>query len=129
MIWLGLVTNTKSQERQRLLSNLLNAIKSCQVRFGGKSELATENEKVVSELCHNIEVVLEHGLKHNTSSIGGNLLNKTGLNSLGNVLPSLSNRPSMWTYVKTCLNKHELERYLIYISQINMTNKEYKYTS
>ena len=111
-------TNTKSQERQRLLSNLLNAIKSCQVRFGGKSELATENEKVVSELCHNIEVVLEHGLKHNTSSIGGNLLNKTGLNSLGNVLPSLSNRPSMWTYVKTCLNKHELERYLIY-----MTNK------
>ena len=102
--------NIKLEERQKLLSNLLNAIKSCQVRFGGKSELATENEKVVSELCHNLEVVLEHGLKHQPLSGGGRLLVKTGLNGLGNVLPNSSNKPSMWSYVKTCLSKHELER-------------------
>ena len=102
--------NTKLEERQKLLSNLLNAIKSCQVRFGGKSELATENEKVVSELCYNLEVVLEHGLKHQPGSGGSRILSKAGLNGLGNVLPNSLMKPSMWTYVKTCLSKHELER-------------------
>ena len=102
--------NTKLEDRQKLLSNLLNAIKSCQVRFGGKSELATENEKVVSELCYNLEVVLEHGLKHQPGSGGGRILSKAGLNGLGNVLPNSSTKPSVWSYVKTCLSKHELER-------------------
>ena len=104
--------DTKLDERQKLLSNLLNAIKSCQVRFGGKSELATENEKVVSELCYNLEVVLEHGLKSNQSSSGGGrLLDKTGLNVLGHtVLPTSLSKVSIWTCVKKCLSKHELER-------------------
>ena len=102
-------TDVKSEERQKLLSNLLNAIKSCQVRFGGKSELATENERVVSDLCQCLEVVLEHGLKQHP--ISQNLLGKAALNGLGNVLPNTILKPSMWSHVKTGLSKHELERY------------------
>ena len=101
-------TDVKLEERQKLLSNLLNAIKSCQVRFGGKSELATENENVVSELCYCLEIVLEHGLKQHPA--GGSLLGKTALNGLGNVLPNSILKPSMWSHVKTGLSKHELER-------------------
>ena len=101
-------TEAKSDERQKLLSNLLNAIKSCQVRFGGKSELATENEKVVSELCHCLEIVLEHGLKQHP--VSANLLGKAALNGLGNVLPNTLLKPSMWSYVKTVLSKHDLDR-------------------
>ena len=102
-------TDVKSEERQKLLSNLLNAIKSCQVRFGGKSELATDNERVVSDLCQCLEVILEHGLKQHP--ISGNLLGKAALNGLGNVLPNSILKPSMWSHVKTGLSKHELERY------------------
>ena len=107
--------DAKMEERQKLLTNLLSAIKSCQVRFGGKSELATENETVVSELCYNLEVVLQHGLKSHTLGGGGSLLNRKTLNGLANVLPNSSNKPSMWSYVKTCLSKHELERFIKFI--------------
>ena len=32
--------------RQKLMSELLSSVQQCQVRYGGKSELATENEEV-----------------------------------------------------------------------------------
>ena len=31
-------------ERQALMTRLLDAVKQCQIRFGGRSELATEND-------------------------------------------------------------------------------------
>jgi len=34
--------------RKELLATLLIAVQQCQVRYGGKSELATENEEVES---------------------------------------------------------------------------------
>jgi hypothetical protein len=36
--------------RQKLLSDLLSAVQQCQVRFGGKSELATETEEVLDPI-------------------------------------------------------------------------------
>ncbi len=33
--------------RKELLASLLTAVQQCQVRYGGKSELATENEEVI----------------------------------------------------------------------------------
>lgn len=33
--------------RKELLASLLAAVQQCQVRYGGKSELATENEEVI----------------------------------------------------------------------------------
>jgi hypothetical protein len=39
---------SESEARQKLMSALLAAVQQCQVRYGGKSELATENEEVNS---------------------------------------------------------------------------------
>ena len=130
----------KMEQRQKLLTDLLSAIKACQVRFGGKSELATENEEVVSNLCYNLEVVLEHGLKQPAGGTG--LLRRTKgnntstnaatttfrqmqdlmSNNLGNVLSNSSNKPTMWSYVKNLLSKHELERLVKWVYRIYRLN-------
>jgi hypothetical protein len=39
---------SEGEQRQKLMSDLLVAVQQCQVRYGGKSELATENEEVIS---------------------------------------------------------------------------------
>ena len=39
---------SESEARQKLMSALLAAVQQCQVRYGGKSELATENEEVTT---------------------------------------------------------------------------------
>ena len=107
-----------SEKRQELLSNLLSAIKDCQIRFGGKSELATESENVIANLCSRFEIVLQHGLRvsqrpaeHALASIRDIVShNIPGLNS------TTSNAPrtlSIWPFVKHHLNRHELERYML----------------
>ena len=50
-------------DKQKLLDELLDSVKNCQVRFGGKSELATESEEVIANLCLKFEAILYHGLK------------------------------------------------------------------
>ena len=50
-------------DRQHLLDRLLDAVKQCQVRFGGRSELAADNDSRVVCLCAQFEIVLQHGLK------------------------------------------------------------------
>ena len=57
-----------AQERQHLLDRLLDAVKQCQVRFGGRTELATDSDSRVSCLCAQLEAVLVHGLKRSTSN-------------------------------------------------------------
>lgn len=54
---------TRAEERQRLLSELLEAVKQCQIRFGGRAELATESHPRVAVLCNRIEAALCHGLR------------------------------------------------------------------
>jgi sorting nexin-29 len=55
--------STRAEERQRLLSELLEAVKECQIRFGGRAELATESHPRVAVLCSRIEAALCHGLR------------------------------------------------------------------
>ena len=50
-------------DKQKLLDALLESVKQCQIRFGGKSELATEGEDVISNLCARFEDICNHGLK------------------------------------------------------------------
>ena len=57
-----------SADRQNLLDRLLDAVKQCQVRFGGRSELATDADSRVSCLCAQFEAVLQHGLKKPTTN-------------------------------------------------------------
>lgn len=99
------------QERQALLSKLLDAVKQCQIRFGGRTELATESDSRVVCLCAQFEAVLQHGfrknnkgflpLRHVTEMMKGlNLLNGEG-------------DAVFWQFVRTILNKHEYERYML----------------
>uniref|UniRef100_A0A3Q3BHB8 Sorting nexin 29 n=1 Tax=Haplochromis burtoni TaxID=8153 RepID=A0A3Q3BHB8_HAPBU len=49
--------------RQNLLERLLDAVKQCQIRFGGRKEIATDSDSRVICLCAQFEAVLQHGLR------------------------------------------------------------------
>ena len=113
------------KKKQSLLDDLLKSVKECQIRFGGKSELATENEDVISSLCSKFEAILNHGLKTNhdialstsgAAGPGSSLKDKfTQLTAVGS--PSSPNnhlkKRSPWPFIRLHLNRHELERYML----------------
>lgn len=57
------VSTSESGKCERLLKNLLNSVKQCQKRFGSSSEIATESDLEVANLCQCFEAILSHGLK------------------------------------------------------------------
>lgn len=57
------VSTSESGNCERLQKNLLNSVKHCQKRFGSSSEIATESDQEVANLCQCIEAILSHGLK------------------------------------------------------------------
>lgn len=63
-----------AEERQQLLTNLLDAVKQCQIRFGGRAELATESDARVAVLCSHLEAVLQHGLRSRPVNKSGSTL-------------------------------------------------------
>lgn len=63
-----MLKQTADIDRQNLLDRLLDAVKQCQVRFGGKSELATDQDSRVSCLCAQFEIILSHGLKKSSAN-------------------------------------------------------------
>ncbi|KAL3876226.1 hypothetical protein ACJMK2_034096 [Sinanodonta woodiana] len=105
-----------AKERQSLQTRLLNAVKQCQVRFGGKTELATELDSRVSCLCAAWEAVLQHGLKSNSKALTAlrQVTELPGLNKMTGIFTDLKNietEPVFWTYVKEHLTRHEAERF------------------
>lgn len=56
-------SGSHSKDREQLMSDLHEAVKKCQVRFGGRAELATESDPHVAALCCRLEAVLSHGLR------------------------------------------------------------------
>lgn len=57
------VNTSEAGKCERLQKDLLNSVKQCQRRFGSSSEIATESEQEVANLCQCIEAILSHGLK------------------------------------------------------------------
>ncbi|XP_064641818.1 sorting nexin-29-like isoform X2 [Lineus longissimus] len=103
-------------DRQGHLNRLLDAVKQCQVRFGGKKELATDSDSRVSCLCSSWEVVLQHGMRHTKKALSTlkQVSEMTGLTKMTGVLAEIKNletEPAFWQFVKEYLNKHELQRY------------------
>ncbi|GFX07525.1 sorting nexin-29 [Trichonephila clavipes] len=99
------------QERQSLLSKLLDAVKQCQIRFGGRTELATENDSRVVCLCAQFEAVLQHGIRKTNKSFLP-LRHVTGMMKGLNILNNEC-EPVFWQIVRLVLNKHEYERYML----------------
>ncbi|RNA09545.1 sorting nexin-29 isoform X2, partial [Brachionus plicatilis] len=120
-------------EKKALVNNLSDAIKECQLRFGGKRELATDIDGRVLFLCTKLELIFLHGLKKNQKSSLDSLKNTNLVKSTSNLLSQLlddsklkipqqlrnniesisanSSEQSFWPVIKKFINKIEIERF------------------
>ncbi|KAJ0180475.1 hypothetical protein K1T71_003879 [Dendrolimus kikuchii] len=100
---------------KQILQDLQSCIQNCQNRFGGKSELATEDDLRIVHLCENWEKTLSHGIRTNLSNSAIQNLVTAGLNLTFNIV-NIGN--SLWSYTCLHLTKHEKERFKI-LANIN----------
>ncbi|XP_068764361.1 sorting nexin-29 isoform X2 [Struthio camelus] len=94
-------------KRQFLLERLLDAVKQCQIRFGGRKEIASDSDSRVTCLCAQFEAVLQHGLKRSR----GLALTAAAIKQAAGFSSKTETEPVFWYYVKEVLNKHELQRF------------------
>ncbi|XP_061611910.1 sorting nexin-29 isoform X2 [Phyllopteryx taeniolatus] len=94
-------------KRQNLLERLLDAVKQCQIRFGGRKEIATDSDSRVICLCAQFEVVLQHGLRKSR----GLALTAAALKQAAGFSSKAEGEFTFWFYVKEHLNRHELQRF------------------
>uniref|UniRef100_A0A3P9H9X4 Sorting nexin 29 n=1 Tax=Oryzias latipes TaxID=8090 RepID=A0A3P9H9X4_ORYLA len=92
--------------RQHLLERLLDAVKQCQIRFGGRKEIATDSDSVIC-LCAQLEAVLQHGLRKSR----GLALTAAALKQAAGFSSRTDGELTFWFYVKEHLNRHELQRF------------------
>ncbi|XP_054851500.1 sorting nexin-29 isoform X2 [Eublepharis macularius] len=101
----GLQNNV--DRRQFLLERLLDAVKQCQIRFGGRKEIASDSDSRVTCLCAQFESVLQHGLKRTR----GLALTAAAIKQAAGFSSKMEMDPVFWYYVKEVLNRHELQRF------------------
>ncbi|XP_074697432.1 sorting nexin-29 isoform X3 [Strix aluco] len=94
-------------KRQFLLERLLDAVKQCQIRFGGRKEIASDSDSRVTCLCAQFEAVLQHGLRRSR----GLALTAAAIKQAAGFSSKTETEPVFWYYVKEVLNKHELQRF------------------
>ncbi|XP_040297590.1 sorting nexin-29 [Bufo bufo] len=94
-------------KRQFLMERLLDAVKQCQIRFGGRKEIASDSDSRVICLCAQFEAVLQHGLKRSR----GLALTAAAIKQAAGFSSKTETEPVFWVYVKEILNKHELQRF------------------
>ncbi|XP_073447269.1 sorting nexin-29 isoform X3 [Aquarana catesbeiana] len=94
-------------KRQFLMKRLLDAVKQCQIRFGGRKEIASDSDSRVICLCAQFEAVLQHGLKRSR----GLTLTAAAIKQAAGFASKTETDPMFWVYVKEILNKHELQRF------------------
>ncbi|XP_014781203.1 sorting nexin-29 [Octopus bimaculoides] len=101
-------------ERQSLLTRLLDAVKQCQVRFGGRRELATDGDSRVSCLCAAWEAVLQYGLRYSNKAFSAlkQVSEITGLRKVTRFV-DMEPYPAFWQNIKEHLTKHEVQRFLL----------------
>ncbi|KAJ8246036.1 hypothetical protein GJAV_G00262960 [Gymnothorax javanicus] len=100
-------TQQNDTKRQHLLERLLDAVKQCQIRFGGRKEIASDSDSRVICLCAQFEAVLQHGLRKTR----GLALTAAALKQAAGFSSKAEAELSFWFYVKEHLNRHELQRF------------------
>ncbi|XP_045519198.1 sorting nexin-29-like isoform X2 [Pieris brassicae] len=105
----------RKENAKLILKDLIICIENCQSRFGGRSELATEDDIRIVNLCEKWEKVLSHGLRTNLSNYTLQNFVTAGLNFNFNII-NVGN--SLWSYSCLHLTKHEKERFKI-LTNIN----------
>ncbi|KAJ7373483.1 Sorting nexin-29 [Desmophyllum pertusum] len=97
--------HSTENERQHLIDRLLDAVKQCQVRFGGKTDLATDGDSRVVCLLTQFEAVFQHGFKKSRVSAFRQVGQAAGI-------VKLDSDSVFWNFVKGHLGKLELDRFL-----------------
>ncbi|XP_037669953.1 sorting nexin-29 isoform X1 [Choloepus didactylus] len=100
-------SQNNDMKRQFLLERLLDAVKQCQIRFGGRKEIASDSDSRVTCLCAQLEAVLQHGLRRSR----GLALTAAAIKQAAGFASKTETEPVFWFYVKEVLNKHELQRF------------------
>ncbi|XP_040032568.2 sorting nexin-29 isoform X1 [Gasterosteus aculeatus] len=100
-------TQQSDTKRQHLLERLLDAVKQCQIRFGGRKEIATDSDSRVICLCAQFEAVLQHGLRKSR----GLALTAAALKHAAGFNTKAEAELTFWFHVKEHLNRHELQRF------------------
>ncbi|XP_032460102.1 sorting nexin-29 isoform X6 [Phocoena sinus] len=100
-------SQNNDMKRQFLLERLLDAVKQCQIRFGGRKEIASDSDSRVTCLCAQFEAVLQHGLKRSR----GLALTAAAIKQAAGFSSKTETEPVFWFYVKEVLSKHELQRF------------------
>uniref|UniRef100_A0A9J8D8H5 Sorting nexin 29 n=1 Tax=Cyprinus carpio carpio TaxID=630221 RepID=A0A9J8D8H5_CYPCA len=101
-------TQQNDLKRQNLLERLLDAVKQCQIRFGGRKEIASDSDSRFICLCAQFEAVLQHGLR---KSRGLALTAAAIKHAAGFTSKTEAGTLTFWFYVKEHLNHHELQRF------------------
>ncbi|KAJ7984729.1 hypothetical protein DPEC_G00357780 [Dallia pectoralis] len=94
-------------KRQHLLERLLDAVKQCQIRFGGRKEIASDSDSRVICLCAQFEAVLQHGLRKSR----GLAVTAAAIKHAAGFTSKTESELTFWFYVKEHLNRHELQRF------------------
>ncbi|XP_051969174.1 sorting nexin-29-like isoform X3 [Xyrauchen texanus] len=94
-------------KRQNLLERLLDAVKQCQIRFGGRKEIASDSDSRVICLCAQFEAVLQNGLRKSR----GLALTAAAIKQAAGLSSKTEAELTFWFYVKEHLNHHELHRF------------------
>ncbi|XP_076645257.1 sorting nexin-29 isoform X3 [Halictus rubicundus] len=101
-------------ERQKLLEDLLATAKKCHVRFGGRTELATESDICVKQLCQIFESIFSHGLRVNyIEKLNSALRHVSDIVSGANLKSGNTSDVAFWPCIKEQLTWHEQERFSI----------------
>ncbi|ROT68444.1 putative sorting nexin-29-like [Penaeus vannamei] len=112
-------SDIRNSKKESLLSGLLTAVQGCQVRFGGRAELATETDERVASLCTSLESALSYGLKPRSPNRGLAAIKQvkdivtSGLNLHLTLPGGDTEAPVLWWYVRELLTRHEYERFLL----------------
>uniref|UniRef100_A0A9J8BK06 Sorting nexin 29 n=1 Tax=Cyprinus carpio carpio TaxID=630221 RepID=A0A9J8BK06_CYPCA len=100
-------TQQNDLKRQNLLERLLDAVKQCQIRFGGRKEIASDSDSRFICLCAQFEAVLQHGLRKSR----GLALTAAAIKHAAGFTSKTEAELTFWFYVKEHLNHHELQRF------------------
>ncbi|XP_059892314.1 sorting nexin-29 isoform X1 [Gadus macrocephalus] len=100
-------TQQSDTKRQHHLERLLDAVKQCQIRFGGRKEIASDSDSRVICLCAQFETVFQHGLRKTS----GLALTAAALKQVAGFANKTETELTFWFYVKEHLNRHELQRF------------------
>lgn len=99
----SITSNQNDQPRNSkiILDQLLSIVKECQCKYGGKTELATEQDMKIVRLCLAWERALGHGIKQQSSFV----------QNVTDLISGTTDQPNFWTFAYQHLTKHEKERF------------------